>query len=142
MEDINSIHAKAYFNMLKTNSWIEAQIKKALKPYGLTHAQLNVLHLLYSNYPDAVSANELKTKILVSNPDVTRLLDRLVKKEYVTRETCPGNRRKVDISITNGGIEIYKKAHLASKKSVNNFFEDSISIEEAEELRRILKKIQ
>lgn len=141
MEDINSIHAKAYFNMLKTSSWIETQIKKALKPFDLTHAQLNVLHLLYNNFPEPISANELKTKILVSNPDVTRLLDRLVNKGYVSRNICPGNRRKIDIAITEDGKTIFKEAHLSSKKSVRNFFEDKISIEEAEELRRILKKI-
>ena len=142
MEDFNSIHAIAYYNILRTSSWIEARIKEALKPFNLTHAQLNALHLLYENHPSPVSANELKAKILVNNPDVTRLLDRLVKKGYVTRNTCPESRRKIDISISDSGKDIFLQAHQAGKESVRNFFEEQISTEEAIELRRILHKMK
>ena len=142
MEDFNDIHAKAYYNILATSSWIEARIKEALKPFNLTHAQLNVLHLLYESHPRPVSANELKVKILVSNPDVTRLLDRLVKKGYVTRNPCPESRRKIDISISDSGKDIFLKAHQAGKRSVRDFFKEQITAEEAAELRRILHKMR
>ena len=85
---------------------VEEMVKEALKPFNLTHAQLNALYILYENDPGPVSANELKERILVANPDVTRLLDRLVVKGYVHRETCPINRRKIDISLTEPGKEI------------------------------------
>ncbi|RLD64723.1 MAG: MarR family transcriptional regulator [Bacteroidetes bacterium] len=142
MEDSNSIHARAYFNLLKTESWIDEKIKDALKPFDLTHAQLNALHILFENDPEPVSANELKTRILVRNPDLTRLLDRLVKKGYVKRETCPENRRKIDISLTKSGKEFFNKAHVSAKVALGNFFEKQITKKEAEELRRILHKIR
>lgn len=141
-KDIKSVHASAYFNIIITSSWIETQIKEALKAFSLTHAQLNVLSILVQNHPRPVSARELKEKILVSNPDVTRLLDRLVKTGLVQRETCPENRRKIDISATEQGRDLYFEAHMATKKAVNNYFEDQITIEEAQELRRILHKIK
>ena len=142
MEDIKSIHAIAYFNLLKTASWLEELIKEALKPYGLTHAQLNALYVLFERDPAPVSANELKERILVRNPDVTRLLDRLVDKGYVSRETCPGNRRKIDISLTDQGKKLFMEAHLAAKEAVGDFFERKITEEEAVELRRILHKVR
>jgi DNA-binding MarR family transcriptional regulator len=142
MEDSKSIHALAYFNLLKTGSWIEDNVKKALRPFDLTHAQLNTLHILFEKDPEPVSANELRNRILVSNPDVTRLLDRLVKKGYVLRETCAENRRKVDISLSDSGRELFEKAHLLTKKAVGNFFEKQITEDEAKELRRILHKIR
>lgn len=141
MEGSKTIHALAYFNLVKTGSWIEDQVKNALKPYDLTHAQLNVLYILSENDPAPVSANELKKKILVNNPDVTRLLDRLVKKGYVFRETCPENRRKIDISLTDSGRKLFNNAHLSVKKTLGNFFEEQINEEEAKELRSILRKI-
>ena len=142
MEDIKSIHAIAYFNLLKTGSWIEENVKKALKPFDLTHAQLNALYILLENDPEPVSASELKKKILVSNPDVTRLLDRLVKKGYVLRETCPENRRKIDISLKDPGRKLFVEAHHAAKQSIGEFFENQITEDEAIELRRILHKIR
>jgi len=142
MDDIKTIHALAYFNLLKTGSWVEEKVKNALKPYNLTHAQLNALHILFESDPDPVSANELKKRILVSNPDVTRLLDRLVKKGYVLRETCPENRRKIDISLTDPGRKLLKQAHQSAKLALGDFFEKNITEAEASELRKILHKIR
>jgi DNA-binding MarR family transcriptional regulator len=142
MEDTKTIHALAYFNLLKTVSWLEYNIKQALKPLNLTHAQLNVLYILNENDPGPVSANELKEKILVSNPDVTRLLDRLVVKGCVKRDVCPENRRKIDISLTETGKKIFREAHLAAKEALGNFFKEQISEDEAKELRRILHKMR
>jgi DNA-binding MarR family transcriptional regulator len=142
MKDSNSIHARAYFNLLKTESWIDEKIKEALKPFNLTHAQLNTLHILFENDPEPVSAIELKTRILVRNPDLTRLLDRLVKKGYVKREACSENRRKIDISLTESGREFFRQAHVSVKGALGNFFEKKITKKEAEELRRILHKIR
>ena len=142
MEDIKSIHALAYFNLLKTGSWVEENVKRALSPFNLTHAQLNALSILLQNDPEPVSAIELKKKILVSNPDITRLLDRLVKKGYVLRETCPENRRKIDISLTDSGRKLFVEAHHSAKESTGDFFEKQITEDEANELRRILHKIR
>lgn len=142
MEDIRTIHALAYFNLLKTGSFLEEIIKKALKPLNLTHAQLNALYILFEEDPNPVSATELKTKILVSNPDVTRLLDRLVNKGYVRRETCTENRRKIDISLTEPGRKLFLEAHETAKEALGNFFEEQITEDEAKELRRILHKIR
>lgn len=132
----------AYFNLLKTGSWIEDKLKEALKPFGITHAQLNALHILMENHPEPVSASELKKRILVNNPDVTRLLDRLVKKGYVLRETCPVNRRKIDISLTDGGRKLFEQTLHSTKQALGNFFENNITEDEAQELRRILKKMR
>ena len=142
MADIKSIHALAYFNLLKTGGWVEEKVKNALKAFNLTHAQLNALHILFDNDSEPVSANELKKRILVSNPDVTRLLDRLVKKGYVLRNTCPENRRKIDISLTDSGRDLFVEAHRSAKQALGDFFETKITEDEAGELRRILHKIR
>ncbi len=120
---------------------MEERLKEAIKPYKLTHAQLNALYILNESHPIPVCANEIKKKILVNNPDITRLLDRLVGKGYVRRETCNENRRKIDISLSEEGKTLFMEAHLAAKKALGNFFENQITETEAKELRRLLHKI-
>ena len=142
MKDFKSIHTVAYFNLLKTGSWIEDKVKSALHPFKLTHAQLNALHILHENDPEPVSAGDLKGQILVSNPDVTRLLDRLVKKGFVERVTCPNNRRKIDVSLTGSGRKLFLEAHYAVRKALGDFFEKQLTEDEAKELRRILRKMR
>jgi len=141
-KDVQSAHAMSYFNLLRTANWIEIGIKEALKPFGLTHVQLNVLSILVSNYPNAVTAGEIKENIIVASPDVTRLIDRLVKKGFVRRETCPNNRRQMDITITKIGMDHFYRAHFEAKKAMGNFFEDTISKQEAVQLYKTLEKIR
>jgi len=140
--DKKNEHAIAYYNFIRTASWVEQQIKTALKPFGLTHAQLNILYSLAYRHPEPMSPNEIKESLLVSSPDVTRLIDRLCKKGLVSRATCPENRRKVDIMITDQGKDIFQQAHTAGKKSVGDFFNEQITEEEAIELNRILNKMK
>lgn len=142
MEITRSVHEVAYFNVLKTGSWIEEQIKSTLRPWGLTHAQLNALYILFEKDPDPVSASDLKKKILVSSPDVTRLMDRLVIKGLVDRMICPDNRRKIDISLTDSGRKLFREAHQSVKQALGNFFEKELSEAEAKALIDLMQKMR
>ena len=136
-----SDHATAYFNFIKTASQVETRIKAALQPFGLTHAQLNILSMLSVSFPAPLSPKEIKENLVVGNPDVTRLIDRLCKKKLVDRETSPHNRRQVDIRISKEGKAIFRKAHLSAKRAVGNYFQRYINEKEARALNRILSKI-
>ncbi len=141
-EDAKSSFAKSHASFFKTASLLERQIKEALKPFNFTHSQLNVLSLLVRNHPEPMDAKTLKSKLVVSSPDLTRLIDRMVKKGVVARKTCDTNRRKIDITATEEGITTYFEIRKHAQKASFNFFEDKISNEEAELLRRILNKIR
>ena len=103
---------------------------------------LNVLYVLDEYAPKPVSANVLKEKIIVSKPDITRLIDRLVKKGLVNRETCPENRRKIDITFTNRGMIVFQEAHQAASIFVKNNIQNKFTAEEAMELRRMMHLIR
>lgn len=137
-----NIHASAYFNFIQTANWVELRIKEALSPYKLTHAQFNILRILKGNSPKPLSAGAIKERMLFENPDVTRLIDRLVQKNYVERKTCPENRRKVDISINKHGIEVLEEVSEKVLLAINHFFEAQLTIEEAEQLNVILNKMR
>ncbi len=139
-EDIT--FAMTYYKFLETSHKIEEKLKKALKPFGLTHAQLNVMYLLAKAHPETLNANDINESIIVGKPDVTRLVDRLVNKAYVSRETCRENRRKVDISLTEKGLHVFNKAHKKGKESVGVFFKDFLNETESKALFKLLNKIK
>ena len=137
-----NVFALNYFNLLKTSSWIEMQIKEVLKPYDLTHSQLNVLSVLVKSHPDPLDAKTIKESIIVASPDVTRLIDRLVLKGFVDRITCPSNRRKIDISVTEKGTKFFYKVHQSAREALNNYFEDQLTEKEARTMYKLLGKIR
>ena len=137
----DELYESAYFNFLKTSNLIEEQVKQALKEHDLTHSQLNVLYILKENDPNPVSNSDINRRILVKSPDLTRLLDRLVKKNLVDRQICPENRRKMNIKLTEHGKQVFEKANSDAKRSVNNFFEN-LTEKEAGQLREIMRKVR
>ncbi len=137
-----SAHALSYFSLVQRSGLIEMRMKAALKPYDLTHSQLNVLHILANSYPEPMTSKAIKKKLIVASPDITRLLDRLVRKEWVYRETCESNRRELDITITETGLKVFFDVHAVAKEATGDYFKNSLSKEEAVQLYKLLKKIQ
>ena len=142
LQELASDHALAYFDVLRTANWIEVLIKDALKPLELTHAQLNILSLLAHRHPKPMSAGAIKKGVIVSSPDITRLIDRMEKKAWVTRQVCPDNRRQLEIRITMEGMNCFHRAHEAAMEVTDVFFQNKISQKEANTVSRVLREIR
>ncbi len=131
-----------YYKFLKLSHKVENNIKNALKPLGITHSQLNILHLLNDAYPAAMNVKDLKERMVVNQPDMSRLIDRLVVKKLVERHICSENRRMVDIFITKNGKTTFKEAQKLGEKATGNCFGDFLSEKETVELYKTLNKIK
>ena len=73
--------------------------------------------------------------------NTTRLVDKLIAKEFVTRITCPSNRRKVEITITKQGEGFLKKVNPVMEKFENNIT-SSLSQEDLILLDQLLNKLR
>jgi DNA-binding MarR family transcriptional regulator len=135
-------HGAAYFTLGKTADGVGVEFKKILDQFKLTHQQFNILRILKGSFPKPLSASEIKERMIFKNSDVTRLMDRLTAKEYIKRETCPSNRRKIDILITQKGLELLNEIAPSAQAFVETFFKNKITRDEAKELYRILNKIK
>ena len=141
-EKILNYRFAAYFNLLKTANSLDIEFKKILDQYKLTHQQFNILRILKGSFPEPLSGNDIKERMIFKYSDVTRLMDRLAMKNYIKRETCPSNRRKIDILITQEGMDLLEDIAPFAKLFVETFFINKITEDEAKELYRILEKIK
>lgn len=135
-------HAVAYYSFIRLSEEMNVELKHILKESGITHAQLNILYHLTKEHPETLTPGELKERVIVTSPDMTRLLDRLVDKQLVNRKPCLDNRRKVDVSITKKGLKLFERVHLRSQDETRMFFRDALTKKEALELARLIKKIK
>ena len=81
------------------------RMEQAIKPYGLTPTQYNVLRILNGAGPDGLCGTEIGRRLISQVPDVTRLLDRMEDAGLVERERDPNNRRFVTTRLTDAGRE-------------------------------------
>jgi DNA-binding MarR family transcriptional regulator len=107
-QKFRSSHQKALINLLFTTSWVQGRQQDLFKPYKITLQQFNILRILKGQHPTSISGTEIKSRMLDRNSDVSRLLDRLVAKELISKRTCPNDKRATDVNITETGLELLR----------------------------------
>jgi transcriptional regulator, MarR family len=103
------ISTKTLINVMYTSRYIEEMITSLLKQYGLTNQQFNVLRILRGQKGKPANLSTLQERMIDKNSNTTRLVDKLVAKELVERQTCEQNRRKIEIFITDRGLKQLKE---------------------------------
>ena len=107
-QKFKSGHQKAVINLIYTTSWLLGRQQDFFKPFKITSQQFNILRILKGQHPASISGTEIKSRMLDKNSDVSRLLDRLVSKDLISKRTCPNDKRATDVSITPAGLELLK----------------------------------
>jgi DNA-binding MarR family transcriptional regulator len=139
-EHFQSDHQKAAINILFTGSWLYNINAGYLKKFGITPEQFNVLRILRGSYPKPMMLAEITERMIDRSSNCTRLVEKLRQKELVSREICENNRRQVDISITDKGLQTLKKIDLKIPSWIETM--NKISKAEVNELNRILDKLR
>ncbi|WP_405575682.1 MarR family winged helix-turn-helix transcriptional regulator [Winogradskyella sp. Asnod2-B02-A] len=100
-----SLPQATVINIFHTGIWIKDDFLLQLKPYDLSLEQFNVLRILRGQKGNAINLQDIQERMISKMSNTTRLVDKLIKKKFVKRTICKTNRRKVEIIITNLGLE-------------------------------------
>jgi DNA-binding MarR family transcriptional regulator len=135
-----SEHQKAMLNILFTSNWLESDTARILKPFDISSQQYNVLRILKGQGDNAISVNDIMSRMIDKMSNASRLVEKLRKKELIERVICEHDRRQVDIRITIKGLALLKEAD----KEMGKFGDitSKITKAEAKNLSDILEKIR
>jgi len=128
-------------NIFFSNNWIKDELLLELKPYDLSLEQFNVLRILRGQKGKAINLQDIQERMVSKMSNTTRLVDKLIKKKFVKRITCKENRRKVEISITDLGIETLKTIDPLIESAENNVTKN-LTQEELIQLNKLLIKLR
>jgi DNA-binding MarR family transcriptional regulator len=128
---------KASVNIMFTNGWVLQQQKQHLDRGGLTPQQYNILRILKgSTIP--LSTLQIRERMLDKMSDTSRIVDRLIAKELVSKCTNQGDKRLVDVSISQKGRELLD--WMDKFTSELDTILDNLSEEEVTQLNFLLDK--
>ncbi|MDR6238912.1 MarR family winged helix-turn-helix transcriptional regulator [Aureibacter tunicatorum] len=134
-----NIYLKAIHKLIRTGHWITDCVGAELKEFDITEPQYNVLRILSSSGDEAMTVKEIQDRMVQRSSNVSRIIDKLLAKGYVSRKECQHNRRKMDISMTDEGHSIL--ALLDQKVSAfHKPLKQKLSDEELRALDKILTK--
>jgi DNA-binding MarR family transcriptional regulator len=138
--NFKSPYTKAIVNILYTHSWLQSVQMEIFKPYDLTIQQYNVLRILRGQHPNPITVIAIIERMMDKMSNASRLVDKLLLKGLAVRTECPNDRRAVDVTITQKGLDL-----LAELDILQDNWEKTLthlSEEEALQLSDLLDKIR
>ncbi len=133
-------YQKAVINISYTYSWINNMTRCLFEKNNITIQQFNILRILRGQYPNPATVNLLKERMVDKMSDASRIVDRLVQKNLVSRCTNKKDRRAVDIRISEQGLAVLQK--MDEEFKIGDFLKDNLTEEEAEQLSGLLDKLR
>ncbi|MFT5611870.1 MAG: DNA-binding MarR family transcriptional regulator [Polaribacter sp.] len=116
---------------------VSAQFHQKLKEEGVPVITWRVLSSI-RNQADTV--NQLAKKVLVNQSTLSKALDRMERDELIRRQRDPEFRSKINIQITNQGMEMIDRLiNIANQHEEQTF--NRLSESDMQDLRGLLKKL-
>ena len=99
----------AIISILQASAFISDALLKGLKPHDISEQQFNVLRILRGQKGIAANLSTVQERMVHKMSNTTRLIDKLIQKKLVKRNVCIENRRKIELFITEDGLDFLKK---------------------------------
>jgi len=129
---------------------------------SLFRAQVSVMRQLAVEFPtDIVSFNEydvmfnlfvqpgktlrirdLGEKVLLTQPSISRLVDRLVSRGILEKHDDPSDGRGTLVALTELGVQMYRQAAVIHGASISDHMSGTLSPDELDELTRLCDKLR
>jgi DNA-binding MarR family transcriptional regulator len=98
-----------FVTILKSADSLSQDAEQLFKSSGLTGTQYNVLRILRGAEPEGLLCRGIAERMISRDPDMTRLLDRLEKQGWISRQRQQEDRRVIIARITTEGSKLLKK---------------------------------
>ncbi len=127
-------------NLLFTSSWLQRMQMSVMRPYDLTPPQYNILRILRGSKGEMVNLGEITSRMIDRSSNTSRLIDKLVIKKWVSRKTCPNDRRQSEIYITQEGLKILEQLDKPIDSITEQFH--FLSVKDTKEVNQFLDQLR
>ena len=122
--NIEKRRLRMWIRMLRTTRAVESQLREFLREeFDTTLPRFDVLAALY-RAEGGLKMSDLSKQLLVSNGNVTGIVDRLVADQMVVRVAVENDRRAVRVSLTPQGRALFLRMADGHEDLVNELFSD------------------
>jgi DNA-binding MarR family transcriptional regulator len=139
-EKFSSVEQEGLLNLFIASNYLHSKLDAICCGFKITLAQFNVLRILKGAHPDGYPRGEIIRRMVEPAPDVTRLIDRLIKEGLVERFYSDNDRRLSLARITKKGINLLTKINPEVDKFIF-YYSSSLNKSEKEMLSNICEKL-
>lgn len=106
--DLQKDRLRLWIKLIRVTRSIESELRDRLRrEFNETMPRFDVMAALY-RCPDGMMMSELSRSLMVSNANVTPIIERLVQSRMVSRTQRHGDRRSLIVSLSRQGRKHFK----------------------------------
>lgn len=135
-----AIEFVAFLSLQRTADVLMNCLTLVLKNYDLSFSQFNILRILRGT-PDGLPIGEISSRMVRREPDITRLLDRLENRGFVTRHREAQDRRVITVRIAGEGRLLLEELDGKVEQTEKDFFVN-VSNSELQSFVHLLDRIR
>ena len=104
----SNLQQETLLNLMRTYAVLTGEFKKLFRPLGLSHEKYNVLRIL-AGERRPMQIYEVAERMIAPKTDISRIVERLVLSELISRQRCDLDGRVVWLELTKKGKSILRK---------------------------------
>ena len=108
----------------------------------LSFTEYDVLFNLSRQEERQLRIRDLNRHLLLTQPSVSRLVDRLVARGLVRKEPDPGDGRGTVVWLTDEGFDLFRRVAVTHAESIHKRVGSALSTDELNELARLTDKLR
>jgi DNA-binding MarR family transcriptional regulator len=138
VKPFESLESEVLLNLMRTADALSRGGEEILKLVGLSLNQYNVLRILRGAGEQGLCCREVADRMITRDPDITRLVDRLERRGFLTRSRDSKDRRIITVRITSAGLQTLKELD----RPIEEYNRNRLSHMEKADLRKLSELLE
>ncbi len=105
----SSLEEEVFLNLQRTAYALRQSSNEVLKEQNLSGQQYNVLRILRGAGEKGLASSQISDRLVTKDSDITRLLERLKKRDLIKTARAEEDRRVKVSKITKKGLDLLKR---------------------------------
>ena len=137
-----SLSVAAWEALFRAQVSVLRQLNAEFPTGELSFNEYDVLFNL-SRQPDRqLRIRDLNRHLLLTQPSVSRLVDRLLAREFVRKKPDPGDGRGTVVCLTDAGYDLFRRVAVIHAESIHRRVGGTLTNDELHELARLTDKLR
>lgn len=142
MTDRSTAAINAWESLFRAQVSVIRELNREFPNEELSFNEYDVLFNLSKQDGRRLRIRDLNRHLLLTQPSVSRMVDRLVARGLVRKESDPGDGRGTFVYLTEIGFSLFRKVAVAHADSITRHVGGALTTDELRKLTEITAKLQ
>lgn len=131
----------AWESMYRAQVSIMRDLRNAFTNVGMTMNEYDVMFIVYKSSQHRIRMRELNANVLITQSSVSRLVDRLVERGFLSKHNDEMDARGTIVALTDTGIAAFERAHRVHEQNIEFRMQSKLSETELQTLTDLSNRL-